>query len=269
MEKLHKGKFYGQTNERRQLEELTLTDTEYIHDKVDWHYHETPYFTFILEGDLIEGNKKEIYHCSPGTLLFHNWQEAHYNIKPKGYTRGFHVELDEKWISRFDVNLNELQGSIHIDNPIVKLLFYKIFRESKNHDDITPLSIQTLLLETLSQIESGQEINFKNKPGWVKKIRDILHDSPTRQLSLDELSNLLHIHPVHLSRDFSKYFHCTIGEYVRKIRVGNSLMLLSNKNLSLTEIGFACGFADQSHFIRCFKKIMGTSPLVFRKQLLR
>ena len=81
------GQFYGHTNELLQLEGLTLTDTEYTHDYVDWHYHENAYFTFILDGLVLEGNKKETYHCSTGSLLFHNWQESHYISKPPGFTR--------------------------------------------------------------------------------------------------------------------------------------------------------------------------------------
>ncbi len=85
MKKLHKGEFYGQTNATVHLEGLTLTDTVYTHDKVDWHYHQNAYFTFILQGNVMEGNKKEIFSCSAGDLLFHNWQDPHYNIKPDIY----------------------------------------------------------------------------------------------------------------------------------------------------------------------------------------
>lgn len=53
MEHLQKGTFFGQTNETILLDGITLTDTVYTHSKVDWHYHENAYFTFILEGNVI------------------------------------------------------------------------------------------------------------------------------------------------------------------------------------------------------------------------
>lgn len=59
MVKLTNGQFFGQTNDTTYLNGVTLTDTEYTHEKVDWHYHENAYFTLILEGRVIEGNKKE------------------------------------------------------------------------------------------------------------------------------------------------------------------------------------------------------------------
>jgi AraC family transcriptional regulator len=51
------------------------------------------------------------------------------------------------------------------------------------------------------------------------------------------------------------------------MRIEKSLSLLPDKNLSLTEIAFDCGFADQSHFLRCFKQITGNTPSAYRKLL--
>lgn len=269
MKNLLTGQFYGQTNEKIHLDGITLTDTEYTHQKVDWHYHENAYFTFILQGNVIEGNKKEVYNCTPGTLLFHNWQDPHYNIKPSGFTRGFHIELEKKWADNFDFSLNNIQGSINVSNPDLKLLLYKIFKETKIDDNTTPLSIQGLLLKTLSEMVNSEEESIKHRPLWVNKIKELLHDQVSEKFSLNELSSTLDIHPVHLSRGFSKYFDCNLGDYVRKLKVEKSLSLLPNKKMSLTDIAFECGFSDQSHFTRNFKEINGVNPSEYRKLLFK
>ncbi|KNB60834.1 AraC family transcriptional regulator [Chryseobacterium sp. Hurlbut01] len=268
MKQSQKGEFYGQTNTTINLEGITLTDTVYTHDKVDWHYHKNAYFTFILQGNVIEGNKKEIYNCSAGDLLFHNWQEPHYNIKPEGFTRGFHIEIEEEWFRELDFKTKDLQGSIKIADPDLKFLLYKIFRETKENDGSTLLSIQTLLLETLSKMIHHQKNDSQKKPSWVSELNNILNDQFSDSLSLDYLSKQLHIHPVHLSRDFSKYFNSGLGEYIRKIKIQKSLELISQKKLDLTAIAFECGFSDQSHFTRCFKEINGITPSQYRKILL-
>ena len=67
MNLLRTGHFFGETNRRICLDGITLTDTEYTHERVDWHYHENAYFTFILQGKLIEGNKKESYNWRHST----------------------------------------------------------------------------------------------------------------------------------------------------------------------------------------------------------
>ncbi|REH01220.1 helix-turn-helix domain-containing protein [Flavobacterium aquicola] len=264
-----KGEFYGQTNKTINLEGVTLTDTVYTHDKVDWHYHENAYFTFILQGNVIEGNKKEIYNCSSGSLLFHNWQEPHYNIKPEGFTRGFHIEIEKGWFDNLEFNTVDLQGSINISNPDLKFLMYKIFKETKVDDTAAQLSIQTLLLETLAKMLRANQTKSNKKPTWVSEVNMILNDQFLDNLSLEYLSKTLDIHPVHLSRDFSKYFNSSLGEYIRKLKVQKSLQLISEKSLDLTSIAFECGFSDQSHFTRCFKEINGINPSEYRKILFR
>lgn len=265
MKKLYTGQFHGQTNNTIVMNGLTLTDTEYTHEKVDWHYHENAYFTFILQGNVVEGNREEVYNCSAGSLLFHNWQEPHYNIKPEGFTRGFHVELEKTWLKNSDLGLGDLTGSMNIQNTDVKLLFYNIFKETKINDETTHLSIESLLLQVLKQMLQVDDHSFKKKPVWVARIKEILNETFSEKLTLGDLSKTLDIHPAHLSRDFPKYFQCTLGNYVRKLKIQKSLLLLSKKSISLTDISFECGFADQSHFNRCFKEIMGVSPFAYRK----
>ena len=267
MNQSRRGEFYGQTNKTINLDGITLTNTVYTHDKVDWHYHENAYFTFILEGNVIEGNKKEIYNCSAGSLLFHNWQEPHYNIKPEGFTRGFHIEIEKEWFNSLEFNAADLEGSINIGSLNLKFLMYKIFMETKLNDITTPVSIQVLLLESLAQMQQLNKAKSNKKPIWVSEINNILNDRFLDNLSLEYLSKILNIHPVHLSRDFSKYFNSGLGEYIRKLKVEKALQLISKKKLDLTSIAFECGFSDQSHFTRCFKEINGISPSQYRKIL--
>ena len=265
MKYLRTATFFGETNQTVRLKGITLTDTEYTHDYVDWHYHENAYFTFILQGNLIEGNKRETYNCSAGGLLFHNWQESHYNIKPEGYTRGFHIELQHELLDELGIDIANLRGSFKVENPDVKLLAYRMFQETKLNDNLMGVSVQSFLLQALSQLLRIEKSSKLKKPLWVKRLREILHDNCAERYSLNDLSAELNIHPVHLSRDFSKYFYCNLGEYVRKIRIEKSLALLSNKQIPLTQIAFDCGFADQSHFARCFKALKGINPSKFRK----
>lgn len=265
MKNLRHGEFFGQTNETLNFDGLTITDTEYTHPYVDWHYHENPYFTFLLQGNMKEGNKQEIYECSAGTLLYHHWEDAHYNIKPDIFTRGFHIEITEDWFEKFHVSKTHVEGSFNIKNPAIKLSMYQIFKETKLNDDSFDLSVHQLLLNLFNQL-SNQKSDPEKKPTWVKQIDEILHESFTEKLGLNDLSKTLDIHPIHLSRDFQKYFQCNLGEYLRKLKVEKSLKILNDFE-SLSEVALECGFSDQSHFIRCFKENIGITPLKYRKIL--
>lgn len=265
MKNLRHGEFFGQTNETLNFDGITITDTEYTHPYVDWHYHENPYFTFLIQGNMKEGNKKETYDCSTGTLLYHHWEDAHYNTKPNIFTRGFHIEITKDWFEKFQLSKDLTEGSFNIKNPSIKLLMYQIFKETKLNDDSFDLSVHQLLLSLFDQL-SNQKVNSEKKPIWVKQIDEILHESFTEKLSLNDLSKTIDIHPIHLSRDFQKYFQCNLGEYLRKLKVEKSLKILNDFE-SLSEVALECGFSDQSHFIRCFKENLGITPLKYRQIL--
>jgi AraC family transcriptional regulator len=178
MVNLFPGQFFGTTNETIRLKGITLTDTEYTHEMVDWHFHENAYFTFILDGKLIEGNKKDVFSCNTGTLLFHNCHEAHYNLKPKGFTRGFHIELDQKWFDTYEIRTDLISGSLILDYPVMKRLMYNIFRETKFSAESGQPAIDALLLQLLTTISGVKESSFKQSPEWVNKIKELLNDAP-------------------------------------------------------------------------------------------
>lgn len=267
MKELSNGEYFGTHYHKLVFNEFLITDTEYTHAKVDWHYHENPYFTYLLQGKLYEENKKQGYHLTSGSLLFHNWQDQHFNIKPPEHTRGFHVEISNNWFKKYDLKPFDFEGSLHLENPLLKEVMNKIFIETKTADTTTELSIEVLLLNLFENIHGNIKSNAKDTPTWVPKLKEILHFQPEICTSLSNLSTVLNIHPVHLSREFPKYFNTTISKYIRKQKVNKALLLIVANKHSMTEICYQCGFFDQSHFISAFKKVYGNTPLRLSKKV--
>lgn len=83
-------------------------------------------------------------------------------------------------------------------------------------------------------------------------------------LTLTELARAARVHPAHLSKTFSRTFGCTIGEYVRGRRIDFARRQMETSGLTLSEIAIAAGFADQSHFTKTFKRMVGKSPSEYR-----
>ena len=266
MKQLKKGDFFGSHYQKNSFGGVIVTDTEYTHRKVDWHYHENPYFTYLLQGKLLEGSRKETNYLKPSSLLFHNWQEKHYNLKPDEFTRGFHLELDDRWLKKHELSTDYLEGSFNITNPKIKALVNSIFAESKVNDDKSDLSIESSMLSIFSQLSSSHQQSNRYLPSWFKKLEEYIMDGDLN-INLSKLSDLLGIHPVHLSREFHKYFKITLGQYIRYLRVNKAFTLLRMKKSSMTEICLTCGFYDQSHFIRDFKRIYKVTPRKFQVNL--
>lgn len=268
MLELQTGTFFGAHHRVINLPGLVITDTQYTKEKVDWHYHQNPYFTFLLQGSMLEANKKERYECLPGTLLYHHWQDAHYNVKGQGFVQGFHVELSPLFEERFDLKLDAIEGSLQLHNPMLKSIFLLLHFESKINDSITPMAIEAQLLRAFDLLKKEQQLGNNGIPKWVKKVKEALHSCDHAELNLNKLATIADVHPAHLSRDFSKYFNASIGQYLRQLQHQKASHLLLTDS-PLTEIAYRCGFADQSHFIRRFKKETGINPLGYKKLMQR
>ncbi|MDF2192794.1 AraC family transcriptional regulator [Paraflavitalea sp. CAU 1676] len=260
------GQFYGTTNERVDLQGITLTDTEYTAERVPWHFHENNYFTFILEGGMTEVNKQRVYECAAGDLLFHNWQDAHYNIASRHYTRGFHVEISNQWLAHFEPAQTIAEGSLCITDPLIKKRMYQLVREMKLEGRAGGVVVDALMLEVFSLLGKSSAIEKDRKPKWVVQLEAMLRES-REDWSLTALAQAVNVHPVHLSRHFSKYFGMTLGDYLRTVKLQRAITLLPREDLSLTDISLECGFADQSHFIRSFKAHYAVTPLHYRRFL--
>jgi AraC family transcriptional regulator len=269
MRQLKSGQHFGATKKTLQLKGTILTEAGYIpHIEVPWHYHENAYFFYHLRGHLDEVNKKKTLTCSSGTLLFHHWQDPHYDKNFSTDASFFHIELESNWFLRHQINPAAIEGSMEFESPILKSIIQRIFKESKINDNITQLSVDGLLLQSFAEIIRYSEREKSGLPGWVKKIREILNDTLQEKITLQQLSLETGLHPVHLSKEFPKYFHAGFGEYIRNKKIERATALLSDRNLSISEIAYQCGYADQSHFIRCFKTIHRITPLKFRNRVL-
>lgn len=105
------------------------------------------------------------------------------------------------------------------------------------------------------------------RPEWVQKIREIIQERYNTRLSLASLSKEAGVHPVHLSRQFPKYFNVSFYYYVRQVKVQMATQMLKDKGRTLQQVASLCGFSDPSHFNRCFRKITGLNPSEYKKRL--
>jgi AraC family transcriptional regulator len=119
-----------------------------------------------------------------------------------------------------------------------------------------------LLLDFLHRAEKWRR--EEAIPAWMKCVHEVMNDRWADTLSLKELSEAAGVHPVTVSHYFPRYFSCTLGAYMRKLKVEKALELLKSGG-GLTETAYACGFFDQSHFIKTFRELTGYLPAQYQK----
>ena len=75
--------------------------------------------------------------------------------------------------------------------------------------------------------------------------------------------------PFHLSRKFQEEMDCSIIEYIQNSKVVQAKYLLEHSSNSVDEISEELGFNSRTYFTSIFKKYVGVTPSVYRKQMAK
>ncbi len=98
-------------------------------------------------------------------------------------------------------------------------------------------------------------------------IADYVEAHLTDRLTVDSVSRGTHISPSGIYKAVKSSFGCTLGEYIRTLRIERSLEFLADDSLSIEKVAESVGFSDPAYYSRSFKRIYGISPLKYRKRL--
>ena len=240
---------------------LTKVSSYFPNDGSDLaHFHENPHLSFVIKGGGTVKSKSLVCERLPGNLIFSYAGERHQCVAKQFPTKNVNLEVGFDLLRANHLTESSLETSVQ-KNPNAKLLMLKIYKEILSNDDFTSSSIKMLLFDLISNARISDNI----QPDWVVQIYELMNDRWNESLSLEDLAQTAGVHPVTVSKYFRKYFGCTFGEYMRRIRIERSLSIIKNSSYSLTEIGYECGFYDQSHFSRTFQQLTGFSPKSYAK----
>jgi AraC family transcriptional regulator len=262
--KLERGKYFGDTLHAIDINGIVLTKSNYeIKTSLPLHYHQNPYFCYVLNGSYSEHSTKKHLACSAGDIIFHPFETKHYNDFNENNSCCFNLELSASWAERiFESKLN-LGAIIKTNKPEIQKLFIKIYREFNDYDLLSPLMIEGIMIQALITFSRSSHPILSNSY-HIRKVKKYIDELYFTNPGLSELAGISKTSPEHLVRGFKKSFNRTIGEYMREVKVSHACNKLKNSSQSLIEIALETGFCDQSHFTRVFKKLIGVTPLEYR-----
>lgn len=88
----------------------------------------------------------------------------------------------------------------------------------------------------------------------------------TEHISIRGLAEITGLSLSQFDRRFKELFQMTPSNYIHRVRVNAARSMLEKSGESIGEIAVECGFYDQSHFTKRFKRVIGMSPSAYRKQ---
>jgi AraC-like DNA-binding protein len=254
----------------KQIQGLDVLRAGYKHHSFRRHIHETYVIGVIEQGAVKNDYRGSMHTATTNDIILVNPGEVHTGQTveevPWEYRAMYPpAELLSDIVSQLDKYQAETANfiSCRISNrPLAKMLQYFLLKMEKEDDS---LELQTLFLDTISQLivrHSDRRFQLRSAGKEhlaVKQTKDYILENFFKNISLKELSEVAYLSPFHLLRVFRKEIGLPPHEFLLNVRIEKSKTLL-NEGHSITQVSYDTGFADQSHFSRCFKQIVGVPP---------
>jgi len=115
---------------------------------------------------------------------------------------------------------------------------------------------------------SGRMITLDERTnGIVHKLNQYVRDHLDGDLSLDRLSDLVHLNSSYLSTMYKQYTGRNLSDYISALRVEKAKEMLADSSCKIHEISLRVGFGTAGYFTRFFKKFTGLTPKEYRGTL--
>ena len=178
---------------------------------------------------------------------------------------GVIIEVSETWL-----NLVRECGQLRTDpfvsiNPQMGRLAADLYVQAQQKDAAAPLAIEGLSYALGAElIRESMRKEGAYPPPWLRRLHEQLSENPCGSFTLRGLAASVGIHPVHLSRQFKRYYGEPLWDFLRRRRVEIGAQRILSGCETLCEIAYSLGFSEHAHFTRTFRRFMGVTPSEFR-----
>lgn len=261
------GRFFGTTVGNVRMGPFELSESVYAgHARLQAHTHARAYLALVVRGGHRETVGRLERSCEPATVVFHPPCERHANeFSPSG-GRIFRLEMDDEWLTRLRECGARLDRAAEAHRGPLSEIASRMLAEFRARDSVSSLMIEALALEFATRVMRTRDTTTsKRAPAWLADVIDYLHVRAAAEVSLDDVARVAAVHPAHLNRVFRTWHGCSIGEYLRRLRVDLAARELIGSRKPIADIAAEMGFADQSHFSRVFARLTGMTPGQYRR----
>lgn len=267
---LEPGSYYGDIVARRNCGGVLLSELRHHSArKLPSHSHESAFFSLLLDGSYLERFADRTFDYKPFTVMFHRPDFSHRDEIGTGGGHFFMVEVPPILLGRLKECSVVPDVAVGSRGSEISFLATRLYHEYDAAGVASELTVEGLIMEMLGQIAREDSAADKQPPDWLDRAVEMLHAEFDRNLTVARIAGEVGVHPFHMSRVFRRFYRQSISEYTNRLRVEFACRELSKPAAHLADIAFRAGFADQSHFCRIFKQVMGVTPGAFRGSISR
>jgi AraC family transcriptional regulator len=261
---------FGQLVKRFDQDGFVLTKVIYAPSTIlAPHAHEFANVSIVRHGSFIEMLRGRSQECIAFSAIAKPAAEIHSDrFGPLGAVC-FHISFTPQRAAETR-QFSRIFEAPMAQGGLLPILTLKIDQELRVLDSASALAIEGLVFELLAHVvRLGERDSGVRLPRWLGRAKDLIHGMYPERLSLCSIAEHVGVHPAHLAKTFRKHYRCSVGEYLRRVRIETAIQLLENAESSIAEVGCSVGFYDQSHFTHAFKRHTGVTPAHFRADWAR
>ena len=153
-------------------------------------------------------------------------------------------------------------------NPRIVQAISAIIDVHKEDGAFADTEVRGYLLALFSELFRVMELaeNGSCETDIMKSIIHFCYENYDTDISLQSISDELHISRYYISHLFNRKLHTGFNDYVNSLRISRAAEMLKGGNTPITEIAYAVGFNDANYFTGVFAKRIGMPPLAYRRQ---
>lgn len=260
----------------------------FVHDFYPWHWHPTVQFFYVTEGCMRYSIPGNTYTFCQGDGAFLNAHVLHMLQYPNDEPCSFPCilfhptlvggdsgsDIMQKYVrpltdhTDFDIFL--LHRSLPAHRRILDLVrdCYELYQKKEPYYELLIRSRLSLLWIEFSEATRDYRNHRKGKMSSprIKAILTFLNDHYREKISLADLAQAGMCSRRECNRIFRDQLHITPFQYLLTLRLKRACALLADTDLSVTEIGIACGFGSTSYFTKLFHQQYGLTPGEYRSK---
>ncbi len=99
----------------------------------------------------------------------------------------------------------------------------------------------------------------------IQEVIDYIEENLFYEITLDSISIEFHYSKFYLSREFNTSLGLSIPSYIKLRRLSESVLMMKDNELNISDIAFKCGFNSISYYIKGFKDTYGVTPTEYKK----
>ena len=231
------------------------------------NWHENIEILCFIEGEGRVRLNAHSYNVCVGDIVVVNSNYLH-EFSTDTRLRYHCLIIDRSFCESNYFDTNNIHFKPHFKDDYIFDKFTEL-RKIYEMSESTPWRTHSVLTELCKHHSESYDQNLDSDArllSCVKKAIGFICSESQREISLDEICELVGLSKYYFAREFKRITGHTIVHYINLTRCESAKVMLCESDASIAQIASLCGFSDQSYFTRVFKLTTGVSPTEYRKE---